>query len=257
MKINKRIIFEIGFGLVNVAWTVGAVVTMHNATIKAEEILNQQENKEELTTKDKAKLTWKSYILPTTFTVCSVVMTGVSTYCHISTLKQQVALLGVSAVTTEKLNKLANKVKDTYGEESYNHMIEEIQAEQTKDPYISVGGMYDDLMEDKEEEVLFYDSYSDTWFKAPKLRVKDAEYHTNRNFAIGGHATIQEFYQFLGLDELYERFKGSDIYWQPCDWMYFIDFNHIKRHKPDGTLYFELQFAGDPQPSAWWEEMGY
>lgn len=256
MKIDKRIIFEIGFGLFNATCTVGAVVTMHNATIKAEEILNNQETKkEELTTKDKVKLTWKNYILPTTLTVCSVGMTGVSSYCHITTLKQQLALLGIAGASAEKLTKLSNKVKETYGEESYNHMIEEIEAEESHDPYMTVGGHHDDLSECGDDpEYLFYDRYSDSWFKAPKMRVKDAEFHINRNLALSGSAFVQEFYNFLGVDELYEKYNGSDIQWQVCDWLYCIDFNHIKRTKPDGTKYFEIIFELDPQHDLWWDE---
>lgn len=255
MKINKRIIFEIGFGVFNAACTVGAVATMHNAAIKANDILNSQENKEELATKDKVALTWKSYILPGTLTICSVGMTLVSSYCHITTLKQQLALLGVAGASAEKFTKLSNKVKEACGEETYNHMIEEIEAENTHDPYMTVGGHHDDLSDCTDEpEVLFYDKYSDSWFKAPKMRVKDAEYHLNRNFAISGSASVQEFYNFLGLDELYEKYKDSDIQWQVCDWIYHVDFIHTKRNKPDGTPYYEIIFEYDPQPGLWWDE---
>lgn len=256
MKINKKIIFEVGFGIFNAACTVGAVMSMHGAAIKANDILNNQETKkEELTTKDKVSLTWKSYILPGTLTICSVGMTLVSSYCHITTLKQQLVLMGVAGTSSEKLRKLSNKVKETYGEESYNHMIEEIEAENSYDPYITVGGYHDDLSDcSNEPEVLFYDKYSDTWFTAPKMRVKDAEYHLNRTFALAGSATIQEFYNFLGLDELYEKYKGSDIQWQICDCMYHVDFIHNKRTKPDGTPYYEIIFECEPEHSLWWDE---
>ncbi len=259
MKINKKIIFETAFTVFNTACIVGAVVTTHYATVKAETILNKQENKENLSSKDRVKLTWKNYILPGTLTVCSVGMTIVSGICQITTYKQQLALMGIAATSTDKLCHLKDAIKETCDAETCNQIIEkaEIRAVNSTDPYITVGGRYDELVSEDDSQELFYDSYSDTWFKAPKTRVLNAEFHVNRNLSIGGFVTLQEFYNFLGLDELYERYKDSEIMWRAAEWCCAIDFLHIKRTTPDGMQYYELTFDQTPQTSIWWDENYY
>lgn len=50
--------------------------------------------------------------------------------------------------------------------------------------------------------VLFYDGYSQRYFESKISQVLQAEYHLNRNFAIGADVTLNDFYLFLGIDRI-------------------------------------------------------
>lgn len=53
-----------------------------------------------------------------------------------------------------------------------------------------------------EEERLFYDAISERYFQATISQVLQAEYHLNRNFALGGgFITLNQFYEFRVLTQ--------------------------------------------------------
>ena len=59
-----------------------------------------------------------------------------------------------------------------------------------------------------------------------------AEYHLNRNFALGGgFITLNDFYTFLGIEKIPE---GDAIGWMVSDGLYWVDFNHSKAMVDDG-----------------------
>ena len=80
----------------------------------------------------------------------------------------------------------------------------------------------------------------------------NAEYHLNRNFTMRGYATLNEFYEFLGLEE---TLFGSMMGWAVDDDIYWIDFNHRKTELEGGLECYivEAPFS----PSADWREYSY
>jgi hypothetical protein len=77
---------------------------------------------------------------------------------------------------------------------------------------------------------LFYDDFSGRIFESTIEKVLEAEYNINRDLSMQGYATLNEFYDYLGLvpidggDELgWSSGMNFDYYWQ--EW---IDFGHHK-----------------------------
>lgn len=109
---------------------------------------------------------------------------------------------------------------------------------------------HSDFDEEDEKVRMFYDVYSDRYFRSTISRVLEAEYHINRNFVLGGIVSVADFYSFLGLS--YED-GGDDYVWVMEDDMYWIDFDNSKRD--DGVL--TIEFAVDPIPTRVAEDLGY
>ena len=77
---------------------------------------------------------------------------------------------------------------------------------------------------------LFYDDFSGRIFESTIEKVQEAEYNLNRDLSMQGYATLNQFYDYLGLvpidggDDLgWSSGMNFDYYWQ--EW---IDFGHHK-----------------------------
>ena len=104
------------------------------------------------------------------------------------------------------------KVDELYGEEAGAKVREEI----AKDKYTGDGTLVDDNTE------LFYDFYSGRYFESTKEDVLWAVYETNRAMVVNGAVGLNEFYNFLGLEERaeYDLIGWSwgqieEAYWHP------------------------------------------
>lgn len=111
--------------------------------------------------------------------------------------------------------------------------------------------------EDDGKILTFYDDYSHRYFESTLYRVLLAEYHLNRNFSISGTASVNEFYDFLGVDTISygdcagwtidELLEGYDAQ--------FIDFRHkkVKNGDREGyVLYFEYPPSLGESDYAWY-----
>ena len=125
------------------------------------------------------------------------------------TAKEIGALTAGSTLLLNKYKKYREKVHDICGEET----ARKIDAEIAKDDW----EMSPRLPSGSKNETLFYDSFSERFFYAPADRVQQAMYHLNRNLQLRGDATINEFYEFLGLDGI---MFGDRMGW---DISYFIE----------------------------------
>ena len=65
-----------------------------------------------------------------------------------------------------------------------------------------------------DEKVIFYDEISGESITCYEREIMDAEYHLNRNFVMRGYASLNEFYEFLGLPQT-ER--GEELGWTMSD----------------------------------------
>lgn len=99
-----------------------------------------------------------------------------------------------------------------------------------------------------DESVLFYDQYGDRFFWSTFKDVRDSEYKLNRNFSLGYYASLNDFYDFLGLKRTlkgdvlgWSLFIGETIY--GYQW---IDFNHRKVVEEDGTEYYIIEMPFEP-----------
>ena len=114
--------------------------------------------------------------------------------------------------------------------------MEAIAVEKANDVYIASTGLVEgsslDFDEhDPDDNRLFYDTYSKRYFESSINRVLQAEYYLNRDFAIGGYRSVNDFYEFLGIAPIN---GGDEIGWDIATGLAWIDFNHYKTVLDDG-----------------------
>lgn len=202
-----------------VCGVVGTAVMAVKATPKAlkiiehEKICRSKEHYDEgikewigddLTPKDIFALTWRCYI--------PSIMFGLSTIACIISIhaldkRNQASLTSAYAMLNEAYKQYRDAAKVVYGEDA----DAKIQAEIAKDTFISADGIgiySSDL--DPSEKILCYDSFSKRYFESTMAAVLNAEYHINRNLQLRGYSSINEFYEFLGIDGIE---YGDEIAW--------------------------------------------
>lgn len=244
-KRNSATILTCVGGVGVIATSIMAV----KATPKAMKLVEKakEEKGEELTKVEVIKAAGVVYI-PT-------IITGVSTLACIfgaNTLnkKQQAALMSAYALLDNSYKDYRNKLKELYGEEAHEAIVDAIAAEKAKD--VGVRGSYmcgecDQLLDDvTSEPVLFYEEYSNRYFEATIEQVLNAEYHLNRNYILRGYSCLNELYEFLGLET---TDYGSMLGWTPTDeGEYWIEFNHRKVILDDGLECYILEMPFEPSP---------
>lgn len=82
-----------------------------------------------------------------------------------------------------------------------------------------------------EGKVIFYEEISGESIVRYEREVIDAEYHLNRNFSLRGYASLNEFYDFLGIPETE---YGETVGWSAADGYGWIDFEHRLISRDDG-----------------------
>lgn len=217
------------------------------ATPKALKSLEQakEEKGEELTKLERVKVAGPAYI-PT------ILMGGATIACifgaNILNQRQQAALMSAYALVDNSYKEYKAKLKELYGEEAHNNIVDSIMIEKAKD--IGVSGSYFatscDLTADEAcgDPVLFYEEYSNRYFEATIEQVINAEYHLNRNYILRGYSYLNELYEFLGLET---TDYGSVLGWTPTDeGEYWIEFNHRKVVMDDGLEVYILELPFEP-----------
>jgi len=150
--------------------------------------------------------------------------------------KQQAALSSAYALVSHAYNDHKRKVKELYGEEAHQKIMESLAAEKAEKVPITaqtfIGGSSLDFENANEELCMFYDAYSERYFESTISTVLQAEYHLNRNFMLGGYISLNEFYKFLGIKGIP---AGDAVGWNSCNGdIYWIDFNHSLAMVDDG-----------------------
>ena len=227
--------------ILTVAAAAGVITTSilsAKAAIKASRVLahKEEEKGEKLTLEETISAVWTIYIPP--------VVSGMSTIAcvfgaNILNQRQQASLASAYALIENSYKEYKEKLKELYGEEAHNNIIDAIAAKKCEDVYISAGGLesaYNQEIESDTEPRLFYDEYSGRYFESTIEKVLLAEYHLNRNYILRGFARLNDFYEFLGLEQTdYDEAVGWDI----CSEIYWIDFNHRKTLIGDNNDSFE------------------
>lgn len=224
---------------ISAAGVVVTVVLAVKATPKAlkciekEKEVKNPENGEKLTRMETIAACWRCYI--------PAAATGIATIgcifgANALNRRQQASLVSAYALASRSFNSYKQKVKELYGEEAHKKVMASLAAEKSTKPEISAGSLVQmtslGFEDANEEERLFYDAISDRYFQATISQVLQAEYHLNRNFAIGGgFITLNQFYEFLGISKV----KGGDeVGWMVSDELYWVDFDHQKTVVDDG-----------------------
>ena len=172
--------------------------------------------------------------------------------------RQQAALTSAYALVQQSYKEYKDKLKELYGEETHNAIMDTIIKNKRKDVCItSSGGWYNstlDFGEGMEPEIIrtFYDAFSQRYFESTIEKVIQAEYHLNRNFMFVGTVSLNDFYEFLGLEKTE---LGDTVGWSSVNGdIYWIDFNHHRLTLDDGMEICVIEMVFEPTPN-WMEDI--
>ena len=201
--------------------------------IEAAKAVKKAENGGNLTRMETIGACWQCYV-PAAATGIAVI--GCIFGANALNRRQQAALVSAYALVIRSYNDYQRKVKELHGVDAHRRIMEALAAEKSKKQPIYAGTLIGssslDFEDAGEEERLFYDAISERYFQATISQVLQAEYHLNRNFALGGgFITLNQFYEFLGIEPVP---GGDEVGWMVSDGLYWVDFDHQKTVVDDG-----------------------
>ena len=222
---------------------VATVVLTAQATPKAmTRVKNAREEKGEELTKLETVVAAAPAYIPT-------IITGAATLAcmfgaNALSKRQQASLMSAYALVDNSYKEYKKKVGELYGDDAND----KVQAEIAKDKYEESGFEPEDGMK------LFYDDFSGRYFESTMEKVLRAEYNLNRDLNMQCYATLNDFYEYLGLipidggDELgWNADMNAEYYWQ--SW---VDFGHLKTVMDDGLEVIHITMFGEP--TLGWED---
>lgn len=201
--------------------------------IEKAESIKMAEKGTKLTRLETIKACWISY-MPSMLTGIATI--GCILGANYLNQRQQATMLSAYAFLDRSFREYQESVKNVFGEEGHQRVLEDMMVERHEMPSISgttgfMNGQFN-FGETDDAKHLFYDAFSKRYFEAKFSDVLLAELHTNRNFAIGGgEVSLHYFYDFLGMDTPKEL---ESLAWYVSDYYYFIDFIHSKKYIDDG-----------------------
>lgn len=225
------------FGVFGVIATAALAI---KATPKALESIEDAKNAkgretdDELTRMETIGACWKCYAPAA---ISGIATIGCILGANVLNRRQQASLASAYAILNKTYQDYRHSVKNVFGEEGHKRVLQDMAVERVPDNHtIYTQGTFQSSTLDfcvSEEERLFYDIYSDRQFTSTIGKVLQAEYHLNRMFAINRAASLNEFYNYLGIAPVP---GGDDLIWvvDPENKMYWIDFNHDVTYMDDG-----------------------
>lgn len=195
-----------------------------------------------LTPKEVVALTWKCYI-PSALICLSTITCIIG--INVMSKRNQASLASAYAMLSESYRQYRNTANVMYGEDADS----KIQAEMAKETYISADGfvVYSADMDPESEKILCHDMFSKRYFTTTMAAVVNAQYHVNRNLQLRGYVTINEFYDFLGLDGIE---YGDEIEWSIDELMeggiMWLDFENHRTTLEDGLECCVISAAFEP-----------
>lgn len=168
--------------------------------------------------------------------------------------KAQASLVGAYACLDRLHKDYKGKVKELFGEDADQQIMSMISPEETKRVVLNAECLCENCcLSDEEpgEKVLFYDTLTERYFESTVEQVICAEYHLNRNYALGGNVSVLEWTEFLGLDpregDVDAAAADSEV-WNCSDieGLYWIDFNHRKVQLDTGLTCYIIETPFGP-----------
>jgi hypothetical protein len=196
---------------VGAAGVVVTTVMAVKATPKALTLLEKakEEKGDELSKLEMVKIAGPTYI-PT-------VISGVATIAcifgsNIISKHQQATLMSAYALIDNSFKEYREKVDELYGEDAGK----EVRAEIAKDKYTG------DEVSGEDGKELFYDFFSGRYFESTREGVMMAVYEINRSMMVNCCAGLNDFYNYLGLQQRteYDELGWTiglleEMYWHP------------------------------------------
>ena len=235
-------------GVVGVCATTAAAI---KATPLAIDLIEEDKKKKEdssYTKMDAFKASWKCYI-PTGTLGLLTISTIIAN--HIITAKEKKAVIAAYLTLNEGYKKYVEGSKQVFGEDAK----QKIEAEIAKETFVYSPGIIRssciyDSDNDDEETMLFFDSYSQRYFETTLARVINAEYHVNRNLMLSGFASINSYFEFLGIEK---NAEGDEVGWCQEDLfendLYWLDFDNEMTELEDGLECCVITYIVNPSLS--------
>lgn len=239
MKLNKKIFSYFnkhGATILSIAAAAGVVLTAvetAKATTKAQSLIDMNKA-EPMTKKEIVKDCWKFYV--------PAAVVGVGTIACILgsnslNKKTQAELMAAYVTVQQTYSTYRKKVAEQVGEEVEHDICKDVNEEIHK--------------EDGDAVRLFYEPNAKRYFHATMAQVIEAAYNFNRALTIEGGVSLNDWYNFLGTDELTITPEGDMKGW--CidqlveDWDYYwMEFEYDKQTTDDGLeCYYYTPFL-DP-----------
>lgn len=245
LKHNSSAILT-GLGAVGVG---GTIVTTVVATNKAAKRIDaaKEEKGEELTKMEVVTTAAPAYI-PV------VLVAGSTIACifgaNVLNKRQQASLISAYALLDNTHKEYRGKLKELYGEEA-DVKIQDAIAKAKRDEDVTAYAPGIKGASRSEDKVLFFEPIRGEYFEASMNDVLNAEYHLNRNFTLRGCASLNEFYEFLGLEK---TDFGDAIGWSAENFyegglMPWLDFDHrLTPVADDGLECYTIDMMFSPTP---------
>lgn len=201
---------------------VTTTVMAVRATPKAMQLLEKAEKeKETKLTKCEIIVTAGPAYIPATLIGVSAIVCVFG--ANILNKKQSASLASAYALLENSYREYREKLIELYGVEADQQIRDAIVR--TNCDYHQIGCDIPD------EKLIWHDEISGETFEAYEKEVMDAEYHLNRNFTMRGYASLNEFYEFMGLPQTE---YGNAVGWSMSDGYCWIDFEHHLVSRDDG-----------------------
>lgn len=219
---NAPTILTVVGGIGVIATSVMAVQATPKA-LKAKEKA-EEEKGDKLTKLETIKVAGPAYI--------PAIITGAATIAcvfgaNVLNKRQQASLMSAYALLERSYKEHREKVEELYGEGANSQIKESIARDKYEEQ---------DIQSPEDDKRLFYDNFSGRYFESTIDKVQQAEYQINRDLSMRDYATLNEFYEHLGIDPIpggdelgWSTGMNFDYYWQ--SW---IDFGHQKVQLDDG-----------------------
>lgn len=205
------------------------------ATIKASEIVKEAKEKkgEKLTKSEIVRVAAPTYIP-------AIIMGAATITCifgaNILNKRHQAALISAYALLDQRYKDYKKKVVEIYGDDANEEIADSIARDKYPEQVVDDG------------KELFFDLYSERYFESTMEDVKQAEYDINRIMVTDCGASLNEFYELLGLpakDE-YEELGWSTPMMEETYWHPWIEFDHRKMLTGDGNECYIIEMPFEP-----------
>lgn len=231
-KNNKVILNSLG------TFSFGASIYLtHRTATKLSELKSQ---KQELDPKDYIK------------NYAPVVIACVSTLCcfygaSVLSDKQARSLASAYGLLENGYKKYRNEVINRYGEEVDKDIRDAIA--------IHCSDYHQWNLDVPDNKVIWYDDFSGNSICRYEREIIDAEYHINRNLALGMDMTLNDYYKMFGFPQIP---AGEELYFVLGPDYAFLDFYHDLVNRDDGgTPIYTITPMFPPEPEQYWKEIGY
>ena len=246
MKLKNKATF---LSIIGAFGVVATAVIAVRETPKALKLLEEEEEikGEELTVSEKiftvAPVYWPSVAIGVGTVVCIFGANALNR-------RQQASLVSACTMATNSFNNYRNEVRERIGEEEERDIFTKIIKDEIKEkhkPAALFGTpcyMFTDGVNDGETR-LFYDMNSERFFESSLSHVIEASYHLNRNYSLMGYQALNNYYDFLGLEEVD---YGWDLIWTMEDGLACIDFEYSNATTDDGLEVTIISTPFSPVP---------